>query len=463
MKTKKYLTILIAGAMSVAMFAGCSSGNLKDNGKVNITIGSWPYETDKNFSEAYAKRLEEFNKQYPDVEVVTDTYHYDTKTYTMKASANQLPTIYITPYTEFSKIINAGYAADLTDVMKKRGLVDAINPKLIEIVTDDEGRIRALPTSSYVQGLTINKSLFKQAGLVNGDGSIKLPQTYEELAEFAKKKKKKTGKAGFAMATTNNMGGWHFMNIAWSYGVEFMKQDENGKWIATFNSPEAAKALQLIKDLKWKYNALPDISVIDNDELIKLYALNQAAMIISQDPGSATRKYGMNVDDVALARLPGGPAGRYAQMGGEIRIFNANANEDQIEACFDWMKLQGFDVVTEYDDATKKMMQYNFETELKNNSIITGKKALSVWTNEEKSKLDSEIVQPYINVDLDDFNDYYNMEDITIKAEEPMCCQELYSVLDGCIQEVITNKNADITSLLEKANNDFQVNYLDKE
>ena len=127
------------------------------------------------------------------------------------------------------------------------------------------------------------------------------------------------------------------------------------------------------------------------------------------------------------------------------------------------MKLQGFDVVTEYDDATKKMMQYNFETELKNNSIITGKKALSVWTNEEKSKLDSEIVQPYINVDLDDFNDYYNMEDITIKAEEPMCCQELYSVLDGCIQEVITNKNADITSLLEKANNDFQVNYLDKE
>lgn len=41
-------------------------------------------------------------------------------------------------------------------------------------------------------GLYINKPLFTKAGLVNEDGSVKVPQTYEELAEFAGIIKEKT-------------------------------------------------------------------------------------------------------------------------------------------------------------------------------------------------------------------------------------------------------------------------------
>lgn len=65
-------------------------------------------------------------------------------------------------------------------------MTKAINPKLIETVTDDNGRIRAIPYNAYVQGFTYNKGLFRQAGLVNEDGSVKFPNTYEELAEAAK-------------------------------------------------------------------------------------------------------------------------------------------------------------------------------------------------------------------------------------------------------------------------------------
>ena len=60
------------------------------------------------------------------------------------------------------------------------------------------------------------------------------------------------------------------------------------------------------------------------------------------------------------------------------------------------------------------------------------------------------------------YNDFLaNMGDCELRAEEPVCAQELYSVLDNCIQEVLTNKDADCSVLLEKANSDFQKNYLD--
>ena len=53
------------------------------------------------------------------------------------------------------------------------------------------------------------------------------------------------------------------------------------------------------------------------------------------------------------------------------------------------------------------------------------------------------------------------MGDCKLHPEEPVCAQELYGILDNCIQAVLTDKNADCAELLKKANSDFQQNYLD--
>ena len=49
-----------------------------------------------------------------------------------------------------------------------------------------------------------------------------------------------------------------------------------------------------------------------------------------------------------------------------------------------------------------------------------------------------------------------------IQPEEPVCAQDLYAVLDGCLQEVLTNKDADCAKLIEGAVADYQANSLDK-
>ena len=58
----------------------------------------------------------------------------------------------------------------------------------------------------------------------------------------------------------------------------------------------------------------------------------------------------------------------------------------------------------------------------------------------------------YYAVDGGEFIDNCPCE---IRPEEPINAQELYSILDSCIQEVLSNENADVVKVLEKANADF--------
>ena len=193
--------------------------------------------------------------------------------------SGQLPTIYSTHFTEVSQIIAAGYSADLTDELKKQGIYDKINKDVLDLVSKD-GKVYAFPSAAYILGIAFNVDDFQAAGLMNADGTPQQPKTWDELAQFAVKLKQATGRPGFVFPTANNNGGWQFTQIAWSYGADFMEKGSDGKWKAVFNSPEAAEALQWIKDLKWKYDVLPANTLIDHEELYKTFGTKAASMVI---------------------------------------------------------------------------------------------------------------------------------------------------------------------------------------
>lgn len=95
--------------------------------------------------------------------------------------------------------------------------------------------------------------------------------------------------------------------------------------------------------------------------------------------------------------------------------------------------------------------------------MVLDREAFPVWINEERVAKEREIAAKYTNIDPKDFESYYNFEDVILKPEEPVACQQLYSVLDGCIQAVITDEKADCKEVIKNACHDFQVNHLDKE
>ncbi|MGN0183015.1 MAG: ABC transporter substrate-binding protein, partial [Candidatus Ornithomonoglobus sp.] len=371
----------------------------------------------------------------------------------------QLPTVFKTHFTEVGQCIDAGYVADLSDVLQERGYDGMFNSKVLDVVSRD-GQIYAFPTEAYMLGMAYNTELFEAAGLMETDGTPKQPETWDDVVEFAVKIKEATGKPGFIFPSSSNYGGWLFTNLAWSFGTEFMKQEEDGSWKATFNSEECAAALQWVKDLKWKYDVLPSNTLIDGSEYYKLFSTGNGAMLIAAgDCPKRVTQYDMKPDQLGMFAIPAGPARHVSLLGGTLNSVSGTSTDKQKEAAVRWIETStSFKATDAYKDTTERDIQ----RKLNENQLI-GIKSMSVWSEEAESvQYMNELIDKYANSNPNHvrlYNEFVN-SDVEIQAEEPMCSQELYGILDGCIQEVLINKNADCAALLDKACQDFQTNYL---
>lgn len=461
-KGKRIAALILAGAMTASLFTACGKSADKDeSGKTVISVGGWPEKNDNTYAN-YEKKRTEFEQENPDVSVVPDQWKFDLKSFYPKAAGGQLPNVYESNFTEVSQIINANYGSDITAALKKYNLYDNLNKDVLDVVSKD-GKVYAFPYAAYVLGLAYNVDMLEKAGLMETDGTPKQPKDWNEVAEFAQKIKQATGKAGFVFPTANNNGGWIFTCLAWSFGTEFMKQDSDGKWKATFNSPEAAAALQWIKDLKWKYDVLPSNALIDGTELYKVFGTGEAAMLIAA--GDFPRKvvsYDMKPEQAGIMAIPSGPKKHVTLLGGSVFALSNNSTEDQIDAGVRWIKQSYTPIIS---DTFKENKKKEIESYRDKGQLVTIQ-SMSPWnSNAETVKYESELRTSLANANINHvrlYNEFVaNLGDCELRPEEPICAQELYGILDGCIQEVLTNKDADCAALLEKANSDFQSNYLD--
>lgn len=458
----KLVSLVTAVVMSVGLFAGCNAKDKtkNENGQTVISVGLWPSTegTDLDNMNARKARFEEAN---PDVEIKPDTWNFERNTFYAKAAGGQLPTVYVAGFTEVAEIINSEYAADLTDVLKKRGYLDKMNPKVVEALSKD-GRIYALPRAVAVLGMACNMDLMKQAGLVEADGTPMQPKDWNEALEFAVQIKEKTGKPGLVLPTATNSGGWIFSQLAWSFGTDFMEKDADGKWKATFNSPECAEALQFMKDLKWKYGVIPENSMITGDDWSQIFGSGGAGMSIF--PGSfqaSWAKYGMKPEQVGMMAMPAGPKANVTLISGEIFCVNAEATEEQIDAAIRWLEEE---VTYNVTDNFKKIQQDKISVMLEGNQHV-GIKGMSAWNAEADAlKYEHQLIDDNSNANPNHvrlYNEFVANCPAEVRAEEPVNCQQLYGILANCLQAVLTDENADCAAVLEKANADFQANYLD--
>lgn len=462
---KKALCITLAAIIGCSVFAGCNStkksADAENGDKINLPIGAWVRKDENPTAyEQSLKNVEEFEKQNPQYKIEPVEWSYDLSTFLPKAAAGELPICYDVAFTEVKRIVSSGYAADVTKYLKEYGYEDSIKKEVWDLLTYD-GKRSFFPTRTYIESLFINKNLFKQAGLVNEDGSVKIPQTYDEMIEYAGIIKQKTGKYGYAIPTTNREGGWAFMNIAWSYGTEFMKQDENGKWKATFDSPECAEALNVLKRARFEYDAVPPNVLLNPSELGKLFASDQLAMYIIPPPqNNLFKTYGMNPDDIVIAKTPAGSKSRSTLLGGALLAFASGYTDEQYEGTFKWQEFIGNG--PKLKEGSEEKLEQGYQTQ-KNDNKMVGVPQFTFWRDDlERIKKDRELQQKYATVNLDNVKDFADTEGVTIKPEEPTNCQQLYEVLDTCIQKAYESKDSDINKILKESCDFFQRNYLDK-
>ena len=461
MKKTRVISLVLALVLCVMSLSACGGKTDKDEqGRTIISVGGWPTKEGKELDNAVARK-EAFEKENTDVVIKTDPWKFDLKTFYAKAAGNQLPNYFSIHATEVSQIMESGYSADITNALKKYGYLENMNPTLLDLVSKD-GKVYAIPTYAYILGIAFNTEMLEAAGLMEADGTPKQPKDWYELAEFAVKIKKATGKPGVVFPTASNNGGWIFSPVAWSFGVDFMEQDKDGKWKATFNTPEAVEALQYIKDLKWKYDVLPANTLIDGTEYNKTFATGNAGMMITAGdlPWKITQ-YGMTHDQLGMMAMPAGPKRHVTLLGGTMYAVSADATKDQIDAAIRYHATAFHYALS---DAVKDTTDRDIAKKLDLGQLV-GIKSMSVWSaNAESLKYEHKLIDENANSNPNHvrlYNEFVANCPAEIQPEEPICAQELYGILDGCIQEVLTNKDADCAALIANAAADFQTNYLD--
>ena len=462
-KMFKVVALMLTLVMAVSMLAGCgaSVNDKNENGQTVISVGRWPTKEGPEL-DAMNARKERFEAANPDVYVEPDKWEFDRRTFYAKAAGNQLPTVYYAGFTEMPEIISSEMSADITSVLKKRGYEGMINPAVLANITDEDGAIKTFPMMAYVLGLVFNAKILKQAGYLAEDGTPHQPATLDELVEMAVQIKEKTGKVGLVLPTAEGAGGWIFTTIAWAFGVDFMEKDENGKWHATFNTPEAAAALQWYKDLKWKYDVLPANTMINTEEWNRSMGSGNAGLTInSGDVSGKLLKFGLAPEDLGMMVMPAGPKRHVVLLGGSVQCLRNDATEDQIDAGVRWLETaNSYKLTEEY----KKTTEDTIATYLEQNRHV-GIHGMSVWSTESESvKWYNDYIDAHTNGNPNHvklYNEFVLNPTCDIQPEEPVCCQQLYAILGNCIQEVILNENADCAAIMEKANADFQRDYLD--
>lgn len=369
---KRFLALTIAVLMALCVIPFAASA---DDAEVTIRVGGWPEEaTDPVSYAAYAGYLEKMNELYPNITVIQDSYSFDLQTCLPLAASGQLPTFYGVHFTECQKLIDNGYAGDITDTMAKYGYDKFLSADALKLVEKD-GRYYGLPAAYYANGIAYNVALFEKAGLINEDGT----------------------------------------------------------YTAAVNSEGAVAAMQYLKDLRWKYNVLPDTLIASRTEGMQWMSVDQLGMMITPPDvfGNMCRTYGIAATNLGEFSIPSGPNGAHAVLtGGSANMFNPDATPEEVDAAFKWLAVTGY--TPECTDEVKTALEENVKAQLADGNVVSNLN-MSVWVSGDKREAEIAIREKYQNIDPTKMTDYMANGSKDLHPEEPVEVQALYAMLDSVI------------------------------
>ncbi len=477
---KKLLSVLLATSIVAAMLAGCGSSVAEESaqteaaadvaeekeeaetdveestGPVEVTLGIWPEDTLTSDIEMHEGFVAAMSEKNPNVTYTPAYYKYATDTFMPMVEAGTVPTIFETWFTEPQKLIANDAVADITDELAARGWLDQMNPSIKELLSDENGRVYGIPRDGYALGLMINAEVFEEAGLVDESGYPLYPKTWEELAETAKTIKEKTGSAGLCLLAKDNSGGWHFSNIAWAFGATLCAENGDGTFTSNLASEEAIAAMEYVKSLKWEYDVLtPDPTSEDWGTGFMQLGTGAAAMYIAANDAvnQPTQVNGLPVDKLAMCPIPEGPGGQYSLFGGTPYMFSKDATSEEINAALDYLEVMG-KAPSASEDAVAGMVA---DAENRIAEGIPVIQRFPCWTSQDVLDAEAKVIEEYGNVDTNMFQSYFDATSSAgLRSEEPGLTQDMYAELTKVLQEVLTNADADVASLMEQADQNYQ-------
>lgn len=460
----KQLTFL---ALGLFVLASCGGGN--SGGKTKIKIGFWPEKTETYDVAMYNEWKANFERDYPQYEIIGDPYTYNTETIASKALTGTLPTVFQTWFTEPNKLVDKGFIRSIDKEIKELGWDKMMDSDMKSSLTFNN-EIYGIPRDGYGLGLLINTKTLGDNGLLpenedgsysiyNKDGTPAYPTTFEQIYEMAKTITENDETKGILICTTNKNGGWQFSNIAWNYGATLQYQDASGKWISSLNNDKAVSALSWIQKMKQEDLLLNTLSIVYDDWYNAIKSKVAMAIVGSDVLHLADINGEMKgMKDLAFVPMPTGDGEHhYSLFGGTPYVFAKNATDEQVKGTLKFFEYIGRSPVI--NDISKSAMELGNQTSKDKNQPILPK--IKPWINEDYVNYATELEERDVTVDMNLYKDFFDNIQSNKHAEVAFGAQEMYTYLDTAIQTVLEHPDtANALSALTTANSNMQ-RYLD--
>ena len=415
---------------------------------VTISVGVLRPGATQAAVDALYQQIGEFQAKYPWITVEPEEYNWTATGFTAQLAAGTLPDVFTIPFTDGKGLIAQDQIVNIDSRVRALGYADKFNPNVLINGQGDDGRISAVPIAAYGMSLTYNRTLFTQAGL----DPDKPPTTWEEVRAAAKTIAEKTGVAGFAQMAIENTGGWQLTTSTYALGGRMQTIAADGKVSASLNNAQAKAALERLKAMRWTDNSMGSTFDYAWGTINQAFASGQIGMFTGGSDlyTNMVQNNSLKPADYGITVIPleGSDAGILG--GGTLAAVKTNTTEAERDAAVAWIDWYYLQKLLTQEGAVADAQA------LKANNQPVGVPSLPIF---DKATYDASQVwiKDYINVPTAQLTPFTSkIFDQPIVNEPAVETQKLYAALDPVVQAVLTDQNANIDTLLDQANAQFQ-------
>ncbi|MEC9244066.1 MAG: sugar ABC transporter substrate-binding protein [Pseudomonadota bacterium] len=284
---------------------------------VRVTVAEYSSKTGPYFEEA-AKAFEEANPGSDiQIEVVPWDVLLQKLTTDISGGANADLSIIGTRW--LIDFVDQGIAAPLDDYMTQ-DFKDRFFPVFLE-PSVMQGKTYGLPIAASARAMYYNKALFEQAGITE------VPDTWDELAEAAKKISALGDDiAGFGLQGKEIETDVYFYYAFWAYGGQLVEEDGT----SGLDTDAGYKAAEMYKSLIDSGATQPGVTSYNREDVQNLFKQGKVGMMITAPFLSNQIRDEAPDLDYGVAAIPAGPEGDRGTYGvtDSIIMFENSQNKD---------------------------------------------------------------------------------------------------------------------------------------
>ncbi|WP_157244930.1 ABC transporter substrate-binding protein [Nonomuraea typhae] len=437
--------VALAVGIGVALLGSACGGRQKApetaSGPVTVTVNGLPPATDTYNRANFEADVKAFEAKFPNIKIDAKEGLMDPQTFSAKIAGGQLEDVFYVYLTDAQNLIAKRQVSDIGAHLGEFPTTKDYKPGLMQVFSDQNGKVYGLPDENYSLGLLYNRKLFTKAGL----DPAQPPATWAEVREQAKKLAALGGGVvGYGDYSKSNTGGWHFTAEIYSLGGDVAVKSGDG-WKAAFNSPQGRQVLQQLKDMRWSDDTMGQRQLLEYDDLVKLMATDKLGMYIGStgDLANIVNRFKGTFADFGLGPIPDGKG---TLGGGSGYMFKAGLSPEKIKAGLAWLTFKKNPDRIDADNA---------KAAAKGQPV--GLPEPNVWTGASEQKLLA-ATKKHATIPTENFAAFAAaMSRIPVKLEPPNA-QQIYAVLDTAMGKVLTDRDADVDALLAAA--EKQVNQI---